>query len=298
MPSRLQIAKPDIVKAFSQGPAVLRPSDIVKIFNEERASWRLAQRTTLHEFVDFLVGRTELRRITLAFPQQSVSGYTWGEVPLLEALFGLVKDSYYSHYTAVRIHGLTEQLPKTVYLSHEKRRGETPHKEAPTLYPQEKIDEAFQRPPRMSSNQVELEEEGIRVMLLETTYQEGLGISAGEVNFGGDRPLRLRYTSLERTMIDIAVRPFYAGGVFEVAKAFENAKGQLSVNAMRAMLKKLRFGYPYHQAIGFYLERAGYRSSHVDLFMRDPMERDFYLTHAMGRTAYNSRWRLHVPEGF
>lgn len=219
-------------------------------------------------------------------------------MPLLEALLGLVKDSYYSHYTAVRIHGLTEQLPKTVYLSHEKRRGETPHKEAPTLYPQEKIDEAFQRPPRMSSNQVELEEEGIRVMLLETTYQEGLGISAGEVNFGGDRPLRLRYTSLERTMIDIAVRPFYAGGVFEVAKAFENAKGQLSVNAMRAMLKKLRFGYPYHQAIGFYLERAGYRSSHVDLFMRDPMERDFYLTHAMGRTAYNSRWRLHVPEGF
>ena len=94
MPSRLQIAKPDIVKAFSQGPAVLRPSDIVKIFNEERASWRLAQRTTLHEFVDFLVGKTELRRITLAFPQQSVSGYTWGEVPLLEALLGLVKDSY------------------------------------------------------------------------------------------------------------------------------------------------------------------------------------------------------------
>lgn len=71
MPSRLQIAKPDIVKAFSQGPAVLRPSDLVKIFNEERASWRLAQRTTLHEFVDFLVGKTELRRITLAFPSRA-----------------------------------------------------------------------------------------------------------------------------------------------------------------------------------------------------------------------------------
>lgn len=298
MVTRLQIAKPDIVMAFSQGPAVLRPSDIAKVFAQNRAFWRLAQRTTLHEFVDFMVGKTNLRRITLPFPQQNVSGYTWGDVPLLEALLELVKDSYYSHYTAVRIHGLTEQLPKTVYLSHEKHRGEPSSREAPPLYPQEKIDEAFQRPPRMSSNQVELNEEGVRVMLLETAYREGLGISTGEVNFGGDRPLRLRYTSLERTMIDIVVRPFYAGGVFEVAKAFENAKGQLSVNAMRAMLKQLRFGYPYHQAIGFYLERAGYRSSQVDLFTREPMERDFYLTHAMGRTTYNSRWRLHVPEGF
>lgn len=83
-----------------------------------------------------------------------------------------------------------------------------------------------------------------------------------------------------------------------MAKAFENAKGLLSVNAMRAMLKQLHFGYPYHQAIGFYLERAGYRSSQVELFAREPMACDFYLTHAMGRTTYNSRWRLHVPEGF
>ncbi|HAN92903.1 MAG TPA: hypothetical protein DCQ33_12615 [Nitrospira sp.] len=298
MATRLQIAKLDIVRVFSQGPAILRPSDIAKVFVQNRSFWRLAQKTTLREFSNFMVEKSELRQVTMTFPQQVVSGYTWGKVPFLETLLGLVKGSYYSHYTAIRIHGLTEQLPKTVYLSREKHRGESSQREVPPLYPQEKIDEAFQRPPRMSSNQVELEEEGIRVMLLETAYHEWLGISTGEVNFGGQRPLRLRYTSLERTMIDIVVRPFYSGGVFEVAKAFENAKEQLSVNAMRAMLKKLRFGYPYHQVIGYYLERAGYRSSQVELFRREPMERDFYLTHGMGKTTYNSRWRLHVPEGF
>lgn len=211
MATRLQIAKPDIVKAFSQGPAVLRPSAIAKVFAQNRAFWRLAQRTTLHEFVGFMLGKTDLRRITLPFPQQNVSGYTWGDVPLMETLIELVKDSYYSHYSAVRIHGLTEQLPKTVYLSHEKRRGKPPSRESTLLYPQEKIDEAFGRPPRISSNLVELEEQGVRVMLLETAHQEGPGIVTGEVNFGGDRPLRLRYTSLERTLIDIVVRPFYAG---------------------------------------------------------------------------------------
>jgi len=297
MATRLQIAKPDIVKAFSQGPSVLRASDLAQVFEQNRSFWRLAQKTTLREFSDFMVDKSELRRINFPFPQQAVSGYTWGEAPLWETLLGLVKDSYYSHFTAIRIHGLTEQLPKTLYLSREKHRGEPSRSGTPPVYPQENIDAAFQRPPRVSSNQVELDE-GVRVLLLETAYHEGLGISAAEVNLGGERPLRLRYTNLERTMIDIVVRPFYSGGVFEVAKAFENAKGQLSVNAMRALLKKLRFGYPYHQAIGYYLERAGYRSSQVELFRRESMERDFYLTHGMRSTTYSSRWRLHVPEGF
>lgn len=110
--------------------------------------------------------------------------------------------------------------------------------------------------------------------------------------------MKLRYTNLERTMIDIVVRPFYAGGIFEVAKAFENAKDQLSVNTMAAMLKRMRFGYPYHQAVGYYLERAGYKVTLLDLFRKQPMERDFYLTHGAGKTVYNNRWRLHVPDGF
>ena len=135
-------------------------------------------------------------------------------------------------------------------------------------------------------------------MMLESTYQVGDGITSGVLNWGGNRPLNLRYTGLERTLIDVVVRPFYAGGVFEVAKAFENARGELSGNAMLAMLKRMGFSYPYHQAIGYYLDRSGYKSSVVDLYRKLPMERDFYLTHGMEKTRYLSRWRLHVPEGF
>jgi predicted transcriptional regulator of viral defense system len=135
-------------------------------------------------------------------------------------------------------------------------------------------------------------------VLLEGAYQGGLGITSGEVNLGGERELPLRYTGLERTLIDIAVRPFYAGGVFEVAKAFEHSKDRLSVNTLAAMLQRMAFGYPYHQVIGYYLERAGYKTSLVELFHRMPMERDFYLTYNMGKTSFNRRWRLHIPEGF
>jgi predicted transcriptional regulator of viral defense system len=298
MVTRIQIAKPDILKEFSQGASVLRLRDVAEVFNQKREFWRLAKSMSLTAFVRFMTEKTDLRSVSYRFPQRHVSGYTWGDVPILETLLGLVEDSYLSHYTALRVHGLTEQVPKTIYFTKEKSSGSAFGREANELYDQSAIDAAFGHPPRASKNELELAKEQVRVVMLESAYQGSLGVTAGEVNWGGSRPLKLRYTSLERTMIDVVVRPFYAGGVFEVAKAFENAKTKLSVNAMQAMLKRMAFGYPYHQAIGYYLERAGYKPTVVELFRRLPMERDFYLTHNMGKTTYSSRWRLFVPEGF
>jgi len=296
--SRIEIAKPDIVKSFAEGPRVLRAQAVSEIFNKNRAFWRLTQSMSLNAFLRFMTEKTQLREVAFHFPNRGISGYTWGEVPVLETLLELVERSHYSHYTALRIHGLTEQVPKTFYLTRERVGGQGNAVTQRTPYDQSAIDQAFAQPPRISQNEIELPEEQMRLMLLEGAHQQEEGVVSGDIPWGGARPLRLRYSSLERTLIDIVVRPFYAGGVFEVAKAFENARGKLSVNAMAAMLRRLSLGYPYHQAIGYYLERAGYKPTLVNLFMRMPIERDFYLTHRMGRASYIPHWRLHVPEGF
>lgn len=296
MATRLQIAKPDIVKALDAGPSVLRKADLAHLFNDNREFWRLAQGTSLQRFIDFLIEKTNLKRVRLPFPQREVVGYTWGHVPLLETLLGLVSNSHYSHYTAMRIHGLTEQIPKTIYLSQE--RSDDMLQRELALYDQENIDLAFSRAPRVSKNEIEILEEGCRVVMLKSRYHSGLGVVTEPVNYGGSASLLLRYTDLERTMIDIVTRPFYAGGLFEVANAFERARGSLSVNKMSAMLAKMDFGYPYHQAVGYYLERSGYKESLVDIFRRLPMERDFYISYGIGKKAYVSQWRLYVPEGF
>jgi len=298
MVSRIEIAKPDIVKSFAQGPRVLRAQAVGEIFNRNRAFWRLARSMSLDAFLRFLTEQTQLREVRFGFPNRAISGYTWGEVPVLETLLGLVERSYYSHSTAVRIHGLTEQIPKTVYLTRERAEPKNDGAAQPGPYDQDAIDRAFAQPPRVSQNEIELKAQEMRLVFLEGASQQELGILSGAVSWGAAQPLCLRYSTLERTLIDIVVRPFYAGGVSEVAKAFESARGSLSVDAMAAMLKRLSLGYPYHQAIGYYLERAGYKSTLVNLFAHLPMERDFYLAHRMGRTSYVPRWRLHVPEGF
>lgn len=297
MVTRIQIAKPDIVSEFSQLGPLFRPRELSSIFEARRDFWRLGKSMTLTAFTRFMLDKTDLRHVRYEFPNRAVSGFTWGDVPTLEVVLGLVDGSYLSHFTAMRIHGLTEQLPKTIYVSKEKPEGSSMRIDDEP-FEQDAIDAAFNRQPRISQNEITLPDGKGRLMMLESAYHAGVGITSGAINWGGGRPLNLRYTNLERTLIDVVVRPFYAGGVFEVAKAFENARGELSGNAMLAMLKRMNFGYPYHQAIGYYLDRSGYKSSVVDLYRRLPMEQDFYLSHGMERTRYITRWRLHVPEGF
>ena len=262
------------------------------ILARERAGWRLAQRTTIRDFLAFLKKQSKLREYRFTFPHQPETLYVWGELPTMELLLHLKPRSYYSHYTAMRLHGLTEQVPKVLYLSHE-RSSDMPWS---TCLTQSAIDGAFEQPARISNNAVDFEE--WQVVLINRANTHELGVLDHEAQLSSDRRVTVRATNIERTLIDAAVRPAYSGGVFEVAKAFELAKDVVSVNAMGSMLGKLGLTYPYHQVIGFYLERAGYRASSLDLMRRFPMEFDFYLTHEMGATRYVPAWRLHVPEGF
>ncbi|MBD9667426.1 hypothetical protein IB278_25945 [Variovorax sp. VRV01] len=290
--SRLQIAKPDILAYFEALPPVIRPKQMMGVLARERAGWGLAQRTTVRDFIAFLKKEGKLREHEFAFPRQPETLYVWGELPTMELLLHLKPRSYYSHYTAMRLHGLTEQVSKVLYLSHER----SSDKQWSTSLTQSAIDDAFQQPARLSNNSADFK--NWQVLLINSSNTGELGVLDHEAQLNSDSRVSVRATNVERTLIDAAVRPAYCGGVFEVAKAFELAKDVVSVNAMGAMLGKLRFTYPYHQVIGFYLERAGYRASSLDLMRRFPMEFDFYLTHGMSATRYVRAWRLHVPEGF
>ncbi|AWV05383.1 hypothetical protein DM992_39265 (plasmid) [Burkholderia sp. JP2-270] len=292
--SRIQIAKADIIKHFDELPThVLKLKEIRAILADQRAFWRLAQSTTADNFIAFLQLHAKLRKVEFPFPQRAEQCYAWGDVPLLTILLSLRKNLYLSHYTAMRLHGLTEQSPTTIYTTDE--RSNTYQDERATL-DQLAIDQAFSRPPRVSHNWVE--HAGKKIYLLNGAYTGHLGVVTEPVTDEGGQEVLARLTNLERTLIDITVRPVYAGGVFEVAKAFELAKDRVSINRLVAMLRKLNFAYPYHQAIGYYLERAGYKPNQIDLIRRLPIERDFYLTHEMGDTRYVSNWRLSVPSGF
>ena len=122
-----------------------------------------------------------------------------------------------------------------------------------------------------------------------------LGVIGQIFNFEGLES-KVRVTDLERTLIDITVRPVYSGGTQTVQKAFEFAKDRVSIPKLLNTLSKLKHLYPYHQAIGYYLEQANYKKEDIDLLKAIPQEFNFYLTNQIVKPMFNEKWKLFIAE--
>jgi hypothetical protein len=287
--SRLQIAKPDIIRVFEEtGKRVFWPSDISQILEENRIFWRLAKNTTTARFLDFLQNKTALHLEYLDpvnHPNaRGISRYGWEEASAYEIALSMKRGAYLSHGTAMYLHGITEQIPARIYVNSEQSA-----KPSAGQLTQGGIDRAFAGKQRES--QFVFRFDGAEALLLWGKHTGQLEVI--DMEYSG---AKLRVTGIERTLIDIAVRPSYAGGVFQVLEAFRAAKDRVSVGTLVATLKKLAYVYPYHQAIGFYMQRAGYSSGQYDRLKKIGLEYDFYLAYGIQDKTYESEWRLFFPK--
>jgi predicted transcriptional regulator of viral defense system len=185
------------------------------------------------------------------------------------------------------LHGLTDLIPKTLYLNVE----QSPKPAPSGSLTQRGIDQAFARKQRQSN--MTYEHDGWSVTIINGKNTAALGVE----ELVGPSGERLRVTNLERTLIDITVRPTYGGGIFQVLEAYRAAKERVSTNRLAATLKKLDYVYPYHQAIGFLMESAGYGDKRYGLLRQQGLEFDFFLTHGMKQPEYSKAWRLFFPKG-
>jgi predicted transcriptional regulator of viral defense system len=288
--TRFNIAKNDIIEIFeNHSQKTFSNANISMILNTNRRFWRLSESLTNGKFIQLLLEHTKLIKHELQFPKEKIILYSWSDISAFELALSIKRESYLTHYTALFLHNLTEQIPKTVYVNLEQP--EKPKPKSPLS--QENINRAFSRPQRVSKNIAIIGD--YQICRLNGKSTNKLGV----INIKGQRGETLLVTDIERTLIDSVVRTAYSGGVFEVLNAFIRAKDKVSINKLTAMLKQLDYVYPYHQAIGFYLERAGiYKDSQIRLLKKLDSEYDFYLTHQMKETEYSEEWKLYYPKGF
>lgn len=290
---RLTVALPFLKKEIERlGPKVVDNRILTTIFEANKDKWRLPLAMTPEKFVDELTEQDFMKHEIFMFPGLSPKLLFFDDNASVYEISGTIfPHSYLSHYSAVTLWGLTEQIPKTIYITQEQ--SQAPSKSQPVTLTQSGIDGAFQKPQRQSETFALFND--FKIMLLRGKGTKNLGVQTTERENSA-----LRITDVERTLIDIAVRPSYAGGVSEVLKAFRLANDyhNISVNKLSGYLNRMSFIYPYHQAIGFYLSHAGnYKPSQLAIFKNKPKPFDFYLTYEMTDPDYDEEWQIYYPKG-
>jgi hypothetical protein len=183
------------------------------------------------------------------------------------------------------LHALSDPGEQVVYVNQEQSA-----KPAPTgSLTQSAIDRAFQN--RARASQYIFRHGSTKFVLLSGKQSGNLGVIPMPDETGTPYPT----THLERTLIDITVRPAYAGGVAAVLEAYRQAHRRLSIPTLVDTLARLDYVYPFHQAIGFYLERAGTTQEETAPLRALGLEYDFYLVNQIEKAARDATWRIYYP---
>lgn len=266
---------------------VYTASDLDHLFIEKHREWNLPPSMTSYTFLQMLLTHTKLSQLRLRSRHySSLIFYAWeGTASPMSLALRIKKDSaFFSHGSAMWIHGLNENH-KSIFINNE----QSPKPKPSSYLSQEGIDRAFQNKQRYSKLFYKYQD--TRITLINGKHSGRLEVQESHTPSGHS----VEVTSLERTLVDITVRPGYSGGVPAVLQAFRAARGRTSVTKLLGILRKLDYTYPYHQSIGFYMERAGYNEADQTLAKELGAKFDFYLSHGLNNPSFDPNWRVYFP---
>lgn len=271
------------IRAAFSGSGVYSLSDLQNLFRLKRGEWSLS---SFSAFVKKLksLGLVE-RNLIDSNGVQRKKLFTMDDFDHLECAGRFFNNSYLSHHTALFFNDLTEQIPKTIYVSYELspvagvKKGDLV---------QSGIDASFSKPGR----EPETFSFASRPVVIHASKFSGL---TGVIKHGSGK---FSFTDVERTLINSAVNPNLSGGIYNVLNIFQQGRGVYSVDKLLEYLLKLNYTYPYHQVLGFLLERSGTPEKHLSLFENIGVRYRFYLDREITEPVLSKRWNLIYPGDF
>lgn len=197
----------------------------------------------------------------------------------------LRSNSYLSHNSALFLNGLIDQIPENIFVNMEQS-----EKTSSNDLTQAGIDRAFKNKARQSNYIWSWKEYRFTLLNGKNTEEYGvinLKLETGEI---------VRTTNLERTLVDIVVRPAYSGGTNNLIEIYRRAIGRVSAKQIIKTLRKLNNTYPYHQSIGFLMERAGFEKNEYDQLRKLGINYDFYLDYKIKNKIFDRNWKIYYPK--
>lgn len=289
-PTRLSLAKNKILHCLQASqPPIFRYADLQKLKDAHSEEWRLKKNTTAREFLEFLRDEKLLQWLECPnYPGRAETCYYAGTPTLERIAMNLRPGGYLSHGTALAAHGLATFKTTRVILNKEQSDKGSPLSREII---QSALDRAFAKPQRESQLVFQCDLGEIQVINGKATDNFGV------IPFRDVQGYELRVTDLCRTLVDCVVRPSYAGGLRQVLAAYRRALPRISIPQLIEVLEKLDYSYPYHQSLGFLLERAGCKKDKLQLLREKGTHVRFYVDHAIPpqERGFDKSWQVYYP---
>ena len=127
--SRFVVAENKIKSFFKEGiKKVYSKEQLGRILEQNRVLWNLAFSMNNDKFIEKLLSSEILIKREIIFNGYLAKKerYLTSNASVFQVAVSLVNKSYLSHYSAVYFHGLTNQVPKTIYISFEQSKMSIP----------------------------------------------------------------------------------------------------------------------------------------------------------------------------
>lgn len=280
----LDTAKHSMLSYFSSNfQLIYKRKELYNTFSTMRTEWNLSLSLSSNKFVKYLINEKIFNEVMFNFPNRKETRFVRGKINIYKILLAINKKGYFSHLSALHFHNLLLEKPKLIYWNVEQ-----PKKNSNSIIKsQESITNSFKNKSRISNNVCEYE--GYKIYGINGMHTGNLGVI---------KKNDICITDIERTLIDIVVRPQYSGGFQTVLNAFNKSKGKVNIEHLIKYYKTIKYLYPYHQSIGFYLEITGYPAKFIESFSNMKMEYDFYLDNQIRNPKHSKKWRLYYPSEF
>jgi predicted transcriptional regulator of viral defense system len=287
--TKLARGEPELIERLSRSDQlVYSPHQLTELFRAMRERGIYSKQASYEDFLGFVLRRGHLTQIALTAPHydETLLCFCRGQAEALDIGASLRSSAYFSHSTAAYLNGLTTTLPNALYLNLEQ--SAKPKSDSNQLN-QESLDRAFSGNQRQS--RLFYTHEKLTVTMLSGKKTGRLAVESIAASTGRS----FSATNLERTLIDLTVRPAYAGGIQAVLECFRTARPRVSIEKLLQILDQLDYVYPYAQAIGFLAQRAGFATDDLKLLQNRITPLKFYLAHGMKNPTYDETWRIHRP---
>ncbi|WP_127131198.1 hypothetical protein [Pseudoflavitalea rhizosphaerae] len=275
-----------IHKYFNEShTGVYTGKELTKIFHFGKSKWNVHPHLNEKFMMDYLIESGILYKASARkaiFAKTGATNLTIG--------CQLYQEGILSHASALSLQNIIAERAGETYITIAKSRLPTAEdlQERKMELNQSAIDKAFAKAAR--SNHEVLQCNGGFIHFI-----HGRPITEKQVVLLHKNGERISATTVERALIDIVIRPGYIGGPKEVMKAFEGASESVTPDSLHQTLVDQRLIYPYEQAIGFYLQRAGFPDAVLKPWMPAKDALDFYLDYQIEDRRYDKTWKIFYP---